>query len=209
MKNEVSALDSQIGGDHYKSMKIQPIEFIVKNGLPFIEGNIVKYLCRWRVKGGIKDLQKVSHYLDILHELGYYGQFYYDYEHLDEFLTQNNLPKEESKTIRILLGQEMYKNTATERYEACKKLIEELIAEHTRELNSYDVLKHFACYLINDDNTNLTEDEIEQVNAFLHDKPYSHFNYAGLDETNFCTCAITGLKGDCMKLTLVQLGDTQ
>ena len=64
-----SALDVQVGGDHYKGRPIQPVEFIHTNGIPFIEGNCIKYLVRWRDKGGIKDLEKVKHYIDLLIEL--------------------------------------------------------------------------------------------------------------------------------------------
>lgn len=64
-----SALDTQIGGNHYKELKIQPIEYIVKNELPFIEGNIVKYITRWKQKGGVEDIKKVIHYAQILLEL--------------------------------------------------------------------------------------------------------------------------------------------
>ena len=64
-----SALDVQIGGGHYKQFAIQPVEFIHKNGIPFIEGNCIKYLCRWRDKGGVEDLKKVKHYLDLLIEM--------------------------------------------------------------------------------------------------------------------------------------------
>jgi hypothetical protein len=63
------ALDMQIGGDHYKKHKIQPIEYIHANNLPFIEGNIVKYITRWREKNGVKDLEKVKHYVDLLIQL--------------------------------------------------------------------------------------------------------------------------------------------
>ncbi len=63
------ALDMQVGGDYYKKMKIQPIEFIHANNLPFIEGNVVKYITRWREKNGIKDLEKVKHYVDLLIQL--------------------------------------------------------------------------------------------------------------------------------------------
>lgn len=59
----------QVGGEHYKSLPIQPVEFIHANRLPFIEGNCVKYLCRWREKGGLRDLEKVRHYIDLLIEL--------------------------------------------------------------------------------------------------------------------------------------------
>jgi hypothetical protein len=63
------ALDMQVGGDHYKKLKIQPIEFIHANNIPFIEGNIIKYIVRWRDKNGIKDLEKVKHYVDLLIDL--------------------------------------------------------------------------------------------------------------------------------------------
>ena len=59
------ALKTQIGGDHYKDMAIQPIEFILSNNLPFCEGNIVKYICRYKAKGGSQDLKKVIHYAEL------------------------------------------------------------------------------------------------------------------------------------------------
>jgi hypothetical protein len=62
----MSALDKQIGGSHYKDMAIQPIEYIHKNGLGFCEGNIVKYITRWKTKNGIEDLKKVIHYAELL-----------------------------------------------------------------------------------------------------------------------------------------------
>jgi hypothetical protein len=58
--------NKQVGGNHYDKMKIQPIAFIVDNDIPFIEGNIIKYVCRWKDKGGVEDLKKAKHYLDIL-----------------------------------------------------------------------------------------------------------------------------------------------
>jgi hypothetical protein len=51
--------------EHY-DMTIQPVDFIVANDIPFIEGNIIKYLCRHRSKGRINDLIKAQHYLDML-----------------------------------------------------------------------------------------------------------------------------------------------
>lgn len=65
----VGALDAQIGGAHYKSMPIQPVEFIHKNGIPWCEANAIKYLCRWRQKSGIEDLKKARHYIDLLIEM--------------------------------------------------------------------------------------------------------------------------------------------
>lgn len=66
---DTGALDMQVGGDHYKKLKIQPIEFIHANNIPFIEGNIIKYIVRWRDKNGLKDLEKVKHYVDLLIDL--------------------------------------------------------------------------------------------------------------------------------------------
>lgn len=56
----------QVGGDHYANKKIQPIQYIMANELPFCEGNIVKYITRWREKGGVEDLRKIKEYCDFL-----------------------------------------------------------------------------------------------------------------------------------------------
>lgn len=63
------ALATQIGGDHYKDMAIQPVEYAHANGLGFIEGAVVKYVSRWRTKGGIEDIKKARHFLDLLIQL--------------------------------------------------------------------------------------------------------------------------------------------
>ncbi|SEU11988.1 DUF3310 domain-containing protein [Pseudomonas graminis] len=65
----MSALNTQVSGDHYKSLNIQPIEFIHANGIPFAEGSVIKYVTRWRAKGGIADLEKAKHFLELLIEL--------------------------------------------------------------------------------------------------------------------------------------------
>lgn len=64
-----SPLATQVAGDHYKRLKIQPIEYIHANGIPFAEGSVIKYVTRWRDKGGIKDLEKARHFIDLLIEL--------------------------------------------------------------------------------------------------------------------------------------------
>lgn len=66
---EASALDVQEGGNHYKTMAIQPIEYTHANKLPFIEGNVIKYVSRWRLKNNLEDLKKARHCLDVLIEL--------------------------------------------------------------------------------------------------------------------------------------------
>lgn len=65
----MSALEVQVAGDHYKKQAIQPVEYIHANGIGFFEGNVIKYVTRWRDKGGIKDLEKAKHYIDLLIEL--------------------------------------------------------------------------------------------------------------------------------------------
>jgi hypothetical protein len=56
----------QVGGSHYKKYQIQPIEFIVKNNIGFVEGNILKYILRFKDKGGVQDLLKAKHYIELL-----------------------------------------------------------------------------------------------------------------------------------------------
>ena len=62
-------LDVQVDGDHYKQMKIQPVEFIHANGIPYLEGNVIKYVSRWKNKNGVADLEKAKHYIELLIEL--------------------------------------------------------------------------------------------------------------------------------------------
>jgi len=69
MENIESALDKQVGGSHYKDFVIQPVEFIHANRLTYMEGCAIKYLCRWRKKNGIADLEKAKHYIELLIEL--------------------------------------------------------------------------------------------------------------------------------------------
>lgn len=66
---QANPLDVQVGGGHYKGLKIQPIEYIHANNLGYCEANVVKYISRWRSKGGLQDLQKVKHYVDLLIKL--------------------------------------------------------------------------------------------------------------------------------------------
>lgn len=65
----MSALEKQINGDHYKSLTFQPVEYIHANNIPFLEGNVIKYVTRWRNKNGIADLEKAKHYIELLIEL--------------------------------------------------------------------------------------------------------------------------------------------
>lgn len=64
-------LDTQVGGSHYKGFEIQPVEFCFRNRIPYLEGAVIKYICRHREKGGKQDLEKAIHYLEILKSLEY------------------------------------------------------------------------------------------------------------------------------------------
>jgi hypothetical protein len=59
----------QFGGTHYITKVIQPWDYIVANNLGYLEGNVVKYISRWKEKGGVDDLHKAAHYLQKLIEV--------------------------------------------------------------------------------------------------------------------------------------------
>jgi len=63
--------DKQIGGSHYKKMKIQPSKFVIENELLFPEGNVIKYICRHRFKNGKEDLEKAVHFIEMIIERDY------------------------------------------------------------------------------------------------------------------------------------------
>ena len=65
------SLDKQIGGKHYRNMKIQPAEFINENKLLFAEGNAIKYICRHTIKGKEEDVRKAIHYSEMILERDY------------------------------------------------------------------------------------------------------------------------------------------
>jgi len=65
------SLEKQVGGKHYKNMKIQPAHFINENKLLFAEGNAIKYICRHQNKGKADDIKKAIHYLEMILERDY------------------------------------------------------------------------------------------------------------------------------------------
>jgi hypothetical protein len=66
-----NALSKQVGGNHYAEMPIQPVEFIVANEMGFLEGNIIKYICRHQDKNGAEDIKKAIHYCELLLQIKY------------------------------------------------------------------------------------------------------------------------------------------
>ena len=67
----MSVYNKQIGGSHYKKMKIQPSKFVIENELLFPEGNVIKYICRHRFKNGKEDLLKAIHFIEMIIERDY------------------------------------------------------------------------------------------------------------------------------------------
>jgi hypothetical protein len=63
------ANEEQVGGEHYKNKAIQPWDYIVSNNLGYLEGCVVKYVSRYKEKGGMQDLEKAAHYLQKLMEV--------------------------------------------------------------------------------------------------------------------------------------------
>lgn len=64
-------LEQQYGGIHYKDLAIQPVEYAYKNKLDFFQGNVVKYITRFRDKNGLEDLKKAKHFIDLLIQFEY------------------------------------------------------------------------------------------------------------------------------------------
>lgn len=75
----MSAFDTQVSGSHYRDMPIQPAEFIHRNGLGYIVGCVIKYLCRYKSKNGRQDLEKARHYIALLIESEYPPEPRFDY----------------------------------------------------------------------------------------------------------------------------------
>ena len=67
----MSAKEKQVAGEHYKALKIQPIDYIEENGLRFSEGCAIKYITRHRFKNGAEDIRKAIHFLQLILERDY------------------------------------------------------------------------------------------------------------------------------------------
>ena len=71
IRQSVRGRKRQVGGNHYIDFEIMPIEYISKNKLDFLEGNIIKYISRHKKKNGAEDIKKVIHYAELILELEY------------------------------------------------------------------------------------------------------------------------------------------
>jgi len=87
------ANDEQHGGDHYKTQAVQVWDYVTANGIPYLEGNVIKYVSRWRAKGGLEDLRKARHYLDKIIE---------NEEAVWDYVTANGIPYLEGNVIKYV-----------------------------------------------------------------------------------------------------------
>lgn len=98
-----NSLSVQVGGTHYKKYKYQPIEFIVDRGYRFIEGNIFKYLCRWRDKNGVADLKKALHYTQLSIDLKQgFNQNLNAFARISDFIKINKITSEDDVPLYML-----------------------------------------------------------------------------------------------------------
>lgn len=97
----MKATDTQIGGSYYKDMPYQPIKLIDKLELDYFSGNVLKYLCRYRQKDGIKDLEKARHYCQLANELNVikFSPSTLDTEEVEDFVRINEISEEVEEII--------------------------------------------------------------------------------------------------------------
>lgn len=109
----MSALERQVGGSHYTSKAIQPVEFWMKNDLGSCEGSVVKYVTRWREKGGVDDLRKARHFLDFILENNDYIARHFEKRQVypvrfpncisaNAYIAANKLPEPEAYIVRMV-----------------------------------------------------------------------------------------------------------
>ena len=104
---EMKANEYQVAGSHYSDNTIQPWDYIVANGLGYLEGNIIKYTTRWRRKGGIEDLKKVIHYAEKLIEVEIIRKLKEEHDMIGEALVKPTPLDNDVAVMKILqlMGQ--------------------------------------------------------------------------------------------------------
>ena len=97
----MKAIDTQIGGSYYKDMPYQPIALIDKLELDYFSGNVLKYLCRYRQKGGINDLEKARHYCQLARDFNVIkpSPSILDTEEVEDFVRVNQIHEDVGDVI--------------------------------------------------------------------------------------------------------------
>lgn len=78
--------DIQVGGSHYKGLAIQPMRYSMLNGLNACQHTAIKYVTRYKDKGGIEDLKKAIHCIELLIQ--------FEQEQQERSTDENPIPKE-------------------------------------------------------------------------------------------------------------------
>ena len=111
----MKANDIQVGASHYKDKSVQPWDYIASNNLGYFEGNVVKYVTRWKDKGGVEDLRKARHYIEKLIELE--TQVKDETKTIRGFIPWDggHMPVDGDATVEVVLGcQRKYAGSAME-----------------------------------------------------------------------------------------------
>ena len=128
-----SANQRQVAGDHYKKAKYQHWDFAADNRLGYFEGQITKYVTRWREKNGIQDLEKALHFADKLYELlgsaSYTAPPKRQMYNFNEFATVYALGKTEARIVTIC---SLY--TEPHHFLEVRSLLKDLIADEKEQL---------------------------------------------------------------------------
>ena len=132
----MSAIDNQVGGDHYK-FDYQPIMFIEDMNLNFIQGNILKYATRFKLKNGKEDLMKALHYCDLGVEMNFKAHFDFNVTLANRYVEENDT-EFDIEFLESLCGCEYLK---------CKKIIIEMIEHNYMKLINADALDKFYGYI--------------------------------------------------------------
>ena len=114
-------LQHQVGGNHYESFVVQPLEFITKNRLSFIDGSIIKYILRHRFKKGKEDLEKAIHFCELAISFGLYMPVDW-YVGVSSFIAKNKLEGGQAEALMVLFkscDKTCYIRTA----DICKNII--------------------------------------------------------------------------------------
>ena len=107
----MSALNKQVGGDHYKRMAMQPMVFAVKYDLNAIDTKILKYASRHKFKNGVEDIDKVSHTCELAYELEFKELEFIgtrNYYPIDEYIKINKIDGLERQILEELLLYRMH-----------------------------------------------------------------------------------------------------
>lgn len=136
----MSALGNQIGGNHYKDRGIQPIEYIIKNKIGFCEGNVIKYITRWRYKNGVQDLIKAKHYLEFILEFntkrGVNLANYSPTIPPRDYASKNNLTNIEAYIIRAMTVWDQFQWIGGLLIERSIKMVNKLIEKENERLHT-------------------------------------------------------------------------